>query len=101
MLRSIAFGFLAALIMPLVARAQLSVQVKMPRNELLLYESIRVDVSIRNFSGRAIEFGGQDSAPWLNFLIADDAGATISPLGEAFVLEPVKIEPGHTATLTV
>jgi hypothetical protein len=101
MLRSIAFAFLAALVMPLAARAQLSVQVKMARNELLLYEAVRVDVSIRNFSGRTIELGGQDGAPWLNFLVADEAGATISPVGDPFVPQPVKIEPGHTATLTV
>jgi hypothetical protein len=101
MLRSIAFAFLGALVVPLAACAQLSVQVKMERNELLLYESIHMDVSIRNFSGRTIELGGQAGVPWLNLLIVDEAGATISPVGDPFMPEPVKIEPGHTATLTV
>jgi hypothetical protein len=101
MLRSISFAFLAAVVMPLAACAQISVQVKMGRSELLLYESIRMDVSIRNFSGRTIELGGQDGAPWLNFLVTDESGATISQVGGPLAPEPVKIEPGHTATLTV
>jgi hypothetical protein len=101
MLRSIAFAFLAALVIPVAAHAQLSVQVKMARNELLLYESIRMDVSIRNFSGRTMELGDQGGTPWLNFLVTDESGATISPVGDPFTPGPVKIEPGHTATLTV
>jgi hypothetical protein len=100
MLRSIAFAFLAALAIPLAACAQLSVQVKMARDELLLYESIRMDVSIRNFSGQTMELGSQDGVPWLKFLVTDESGSTISPVGEPFMPGPVKIEPGQTATLT-
>jgi len=101
MRRSIILAMFAALALSSSVRAQLSVQVKMDRDALLLYESIPVIVNVHNFSGRTIELANQDGAPWLSFLITDEAGANISAVGNQFVADAVKIAPGSTASLTV
>jgi hypothetical protein len=101
MRRSTFLAVFIALVVSLNAHAQLSVQLKMDRDSLLLFESIPVIVNVRNFSGRTIELSNQDGAPWLSFVISDEAGATISALGNQFVADAVKIAPGSTVSLTV
>ena len=99
MCRSILFAFLTVLAVPWSARGQISVQLKMERDTLMLFESIHVSVNIRNFSGHTIELANQGEAPWLNFLITDESGATISPVGSRPAPDPARIEPGHTVTV--
>src|SRR5579862_3861949 len=101
MRRSIILAMFAVLAMSVSARAQLSVQLKMDRDALLLFESIPVIVNLRNFSGRTIELANRDGVPWLSFLITDEAGANISAVGNQFVSDAVKIAPGSTVSLTV
>ncbi|MGD1020770.1 MAG: hypothetical protein ABSA12_15765 [Verrucomicrobiia bacterium] len=102
MRRLIALVFLAALLAaPSGVRAQISVQVKMDRDTLIVFESIPAVVTIRNFSGRTIELANQGETHWLNFLITDEAGATLSPVGDTFATEPVRIEPGRTQSISV
>jgi len=72
----------------------------MERDARLLYESIPVIVTIHNFSGRTIELGGPENVHWLSFLIADDAGETMSEVGTRPVLEAVQIPPGRTLSRT-
>src|SRR5271169_6315179 len=100
MRRSFILAMFATLAVSLSACAQLSVQIKMDRDALLLFESIPVIVNIRNFSGRTVELTNREGAPWLNFLINDEAGASISPVGGQFVSESTKIAPGNTVSLT-
>jgi len=99
MCRTIAFVFLVVLGVPLVAHAQISVQVAMEHDNLLLFESIPVVATVHNFSGHTIELANHDGIPWLSFLIADDGGATISALDNQFIPEPVTLAPGHTASI--
>lgn len=95
-------AFLTILLaVPWSARAQVSVQVKMDRDTLILFESIPADVTIRNFSGRTIEFANRSTAPWLRFLITDEAGANITPVGNALASEAVMVKPGQTESITV
>jgi hypothetical protein len=102
MRRLIVFAFLVArLAVPSGVRAQISVQVKMERDTLILFESIPAVVTIRNFSGRTVELANQGETHWLNFLITDEAGASLSPVGDTFTTEPVKVEPGRTQSISV
>ena len=73
----------------------------MDRDTLLLYESIPVDATIRNFSGRTIELGGGEHTAWLSLLVTDEAGATISMVGKPPLLETVSIAPGRTVRHTI
>lgn len=102
MRRLIAFASLVALLaVPSGVRAQISVQVKMERDTLILFESIPAVVTIRNFSGRTIELADRGETHWLNFLITDEGGASLAPVGNAFAAEPVKIEPGSAQNIPV
>ncbi len=102
MRRLIVFAFLAALLaVPSGVRAQVSVQVKMERDTFILFESIPVVVTIRNFSGRTIELANQGETHWLSFLITDEAGASLSPVGDALTTEPIQIEPGRAQSISV
>jgi hypothetical protein len=98
----IVFALLAALLaVPSGVRAQVTVQLKMERDTLILFESIPAVVTIRNFSGRTIELANQGETHWLNFLITDEAGASLSPVGNTFTTEPIKVEPGRTQSVSV
>lgn len=101
MRRPIPFALCALLALPLSARAQLSVQLSMGRDTLVLYESVSVTATVRNFSGRTIELGGQENTPWLSFLIYDETGATISQVGKPPLLEAVQVAPGQTVSHTL
>jgi len=94
------FALLAALVVPLRAQAQISVQITMERDALMLFESIPVVANVHNFSGRTIELADDNQTSWLNFLVSDEAGATISPVGKRLAFEPVKIAPGRTVKIT-
>ena len=101
MRRLICIAFLTVLAAPFSAVAQISVQLSMERDTLLLFESIPVVVTVRNVSAHTIELANQDGAPWLKFLVTDEAGASFSALGDEPAPEPVKIAPGHSASLTM
>ncbi len=73
----------------------------MERDALMLFESIPVVANVHNFSGRAIELADDNQTSWLNFLVSDEAGATISPIGKQLTFDPVKIAPGHSVNVTV
>jgi hypothetical protein len=74
---------------------------KMNRDTLILFESIPAVVTIHNFSGRTIELANQGETHWLNFLVTDEAGASLSPVGDSFTTEPIRIEPGRTQSISV
>lgn len=101
MRRSLVPVLCAVLAVPLSSRAQLSVQLKMERDTLVLFESIPVVVNVHNFSGHTIELTNQGRSPWLNFVITDTAGASLSPVGDPLTPEPATIPPGHTVGITV
>lgn len=101
MRRPIMFAFFAVLAVPLTARAQITVQLRMERDSLVLFESIPVVVTVRNFSGRAIELANHDAAPWLSFLITDENGSAIPRVGDPYAPQPVTLAPGNTASVTV
>jgi hypothetical protein len=101
MRRSLVPVLCAVLAVPLSSRAQLSVQLKMERDTLILFESIPVVVNVHNFSGHRIELTNQGQSSWLNFAITDEAGASLSPVGEPLLPESATIPPGRTVEITV
>jgi hypothetical protein len=100
MRRSMAFTLLAVLAVSWSAQAQVTVQLAMERDTLLLFESIPVVANVRNYSGRTIELADENQTSWLNFLVSDEAGSTISPVGKRLTFDPVKIAPGQSMKIT-
>jgi hypothetical protein len=102
MRRLFLFAIGTVLTVPFCAHAQISVQLSMDRDTLMVFESVYVTANIRNYSGRTIELGGGKSdSPWLSFLITDQAGAAIGPVAKLPVLEAVTLPPGHTISRTL
>lgn len=101
MRRLFLFALCAVLSFPFCTRAQITVQLSIERDTLLLFESIPVTVNIRNFSGRPIEIGGQGGTPWLSFLITDQAGATFNPVAKLPAMEAVTLPPGQTTSRSI
>jgi hypothetical protein len=99
--RSFVAVLCAVLAVPLSSRAQLSIQLKMERDTLMLFESIPIVATVHNFSGRTIELANQGRSPWLTFIITDEAGASLSPVGDPLTTEPVTLPPGRTVEITV
>lgn len=83
------------------AHGQLAVQLRMERDTFLRYESIPVAVSIRNFSGRAIQLNDKDERAWLEFVISDEGGSMVRAVGKPRDEEPLSISPGQTVTRTL
>jgi hypothetical protein len=100
MRRSI-FALLVAVVVSWNAQAQISVQLTMERDALILFEAIPVVARVHNYSGRTIELADDNQTSWLSFLISDEAGATITPVGKQLAFGPVKIAPGQTMGVTV
>jgi len=100
MRRSAILALCAVLAVPLSSRAQLTVQIKMERDALMLFESIPVVVSIHNFSGHTIELTNPSQSTWLNFTITDEGGASLSPVGNPLTTGPTTIAAGRTVEMT-
>jgi hypothetical protein len=78
------------------ARAQLTVQVRAERDTFLLYESIPLEVGIRNFSGRNLSLENQNGEPWLGFIVSDETGALLKPVAPTVNEDAVLIAPSQT-----
>ncbi len=76
--------------------AQLDVRLRLAKQEVLLYESILVQVQVQNLSGRPRELAGGGAEGWLTFLITDDAGRMIRALDDSSLAEPILLDPGET-----
>ncbi len=97
------FLFLCATLVALTANAvaQLSVQLRVEKDTFLLYESIRVAVGIRNFSGRTIELENSGDRSWLSFMVVSESGDLMNSVGKLDTQEPVLIPGGETVSRTV
>jgi hypothetical protein len=100
MVRRTLFLLCAVLAVPLSVRGQLTVQLFMERDTLLLYESIPVVATVHNFSGRTVELDSGENAPWLSFLVTDEAAARIPEVQKLPLMEAVQIPPGRTVSRT-
>lgn len=91
--------FLAIVLFSAVApslRAQINVQMDIPRHLYLCYEPIVATVAITNMTGRDLTL--EDKAPdkWFSFEILDAQGTPISPRAVDYHLDPITIPVGQT-----
>jgi hypothetical protein len=92
---------LALVLLPVGARAQLSVRLNCDRDTFLLYEAVPVQVVIQNLSGRPLQLAGSGEKPWLNFIITDAAGSIVAAASKPATDEPMLVAPGQAAARTV
>ncbi|MCG3150682.1 MAG: hypothetical protein PCFJNLEI_04173 [Verrucomicrobiae bacterium] len=84
-----------------IASAQISVQLRAAKDTFLVYESIPVTVTIRNFSGRAIQLENSDATSWLRFVVTDENNQNVSVTAEFVAGESVLIPAGQTVSRVV
>ena len=101
MRRLFMFLVLATLLPVAGVHAQLTVRVRMLEDTVLTYESIWINVSIRNYSGRTIDLRPGGEKPWLNFVITDENGSLVRAVGSAMVEGQTLIPPGETVTRAI
>lgn len=78
------------------APAQVSVNLTIPQESVLLYEPLLAEISLRNLSGQAIRLGEDPERPWLSFLVTDAAGRVVSALEDVGGREQILLRPGAT-----
>jgi hypothetical protein len=68
----------------------------MERDSYLLYESIPVMVTIRNFSGRQVTVADAEQRPWLRFSVTDQSSSLVPAVARPAGSQTLTIAPGQT-----
>src|SRR5689334_14843976 len=83
------------------AVAQIEVQVRSAKENFLVYESLPVTVSVRNYSGRTIQLEDTADKPWLGFLVTSEGNSLVPAQAKLGGGEPVLIPAGQTISRTI
>lgn len=92
---------LGALCSPMIAKAQIQVDLKLDRSSYLAHEPIAGDLTIVNRAGRDLIFGNNSGQNWLDFSITDSRGRLVSPSQAARGARPVVIASGQAHKMRV
>lgn len=87
------------LLMAAPARAQIQVELKLPRLQYIAYEPVVAKLAITNLAGRDIDLRDADGQGWFGFEITGGEGQPIAPLSAANKSEgALSIPAGKTVT---
>jgi len=85
-----------------ITHAQLGVQLELNRENYLVYEAVKANVTITNRAGRDIVIDGPGGQPWLSFNISSQGGADLSPYtSNGFGIEPVVLKSGTSISKNI
>lgn len=93
--------WLAVLFCPLVSGAQLDLRCRLVHSQVLLFESILVDVTIVNNTGRPLTLGAPDAEAVLKFDVERSPGALSQPTGIPVWTGAVTVAPMGTLKQTL
>ncbi len=82
------------------ARAQVTVELRFQKNNFLAGESVPVNVTITNFSGRELAFQGTRESNWIDFIVNSNRGVPLSPMARP-AFGTVRIPSGKAIVRTV
>ena len=80
------------------ARAQIRVELKMPRLQYIAYEPVVAKVAITNLAGRDVDLRDGSGQPWLGFEITGGEGQSIAPVATSKGEKELSIPAGKTVT---
>ena len=83
-----------------LAQAQLATSLRLSKSQYLSGEPIIATVSITNHAGRDIEFQSTAQRPWLDFVITNTRGDSVTPTGRS-AFGTMKIGAGQTLSRQV
>jgi hypothetical protein len=79
------------------ARAQVQVDLKLPRLQFIAYEPVVATLGITNLAGRDIELHDADGETWFGFEVTGSQGQSIGPI-KPLAQPPIKIAAGQHVT---
>jgi hypothetical protein len=79
-------------------RAQIQVDLKLPRLQFIAYEPVIATIGITNLAGRDVDLHDADGQAWFGFEITGAEGQPITPLKVTSEQPPLKIEAGKRVT---
>lgn len=92
-------ALLLAILLP-KAHGQIQISAKINRTLYLLYEPVRVEVSVTNVAGYDLLLEGDETRPWLSFLILRPDNSSIRP-DQPYDFPPAELRPGQTRTFSI
>ena len=83
-----------------VASAQLSATLSIPKTQYVAGEPVVVVVSVTNHAGQILTFSGDARTPWLDFIVKDRHGESVTPKGRS-VFGKMTIRAGESLSREV
>jgi hypothetical protein len=80
------------------ARAQIQVDLKLPRLQYIAYEPVVATLTITNLAGRSIDLRDSEGQTWFGFEITGSEGQPIAPVTLNKTEMPLNIPAGKTVT---
>ena len=80
------------------ARAQIQVELKLPRLQYIAYEPVVAKLAITNLAGRDVDLRDGSGQPWLGFEITGSDGQSIAPVTMSKGEKTLSIPAGKTVT---
>ncbi|MEM7147829.1 MAG: hypothetical protein AAF591_22190 [Verrucomicrobiota bacterium] len=81
----------AFLMMVPALRAQIAVDMQLPKRNFISYEPVKATVTVYNRSGRDVVLGGPSDTSWLQFQVSDYGGNLMTPIGGGANVKPVML----------
>ncbi|GAA5481286.1 hypothetical protein [Haloferula sargassicola] len=94
----ILFSLLLAL--AATVHAQVTVNLKLRKNNYLAGEAVPLTVTITNYSGQELAFQGSDQRNWIDFIVSSGRGVPLSPIAKP-AFGTVRIPSGKAIVRTV
>ena len=80
------------------ARAQIQVELKLPRLQYIAYEPIMAKLAITNLAGRDVDLRDGEGQPWFGFEITGGEGQSIGPVAASKPEGTLSVPAGKTVT---
>jgi hypothetical protein len=90
--------FAACFFLAVSARAQIQVDLKLPRLQYIAYEPVVAKLTITNLAGRSIDLRDSEGQTWFGFEITGSEGQPIAPVTLNKSEIPLNIPAGKTVT---
>ena len=91
---------LLALSFTSLLRAQVSVELKLGRNNYLAGEAVPVQITVTNLSGQEILFQGTTQTAWIDFIVESNRGVPLTPIAKP-AFGAVRIPSGKAISRTL
>ena len=83
-----------------LASAQLSASLSLPKKQYVAGEPVIAVVTVTNHAGQVLTFAGDARSPWLDFIVKDGHGETVTPRGRS-VFGKMTIRAGESLSREV